>query len=93
MADQETDSQAGGRWRRGRRPEPAPTTVGNPGMLRLLWADLRKQPIPTEPDPMDIEAFEAEQEELRAMAAKVGTVRSISAERREDLRRRYWGGS
>lgn len=93
MASDEMQMQESGRGRRGRRPSSGPATDGSPSTLRLLLADLRKQQIHSEPDPIDIEEFEAEQEYLRQRAAQVGTVRSISAEKMDDLRRRYWSGS
>lgn len=92
MASDEMQMQDSGRGRRGRRPSPGPATDGSPSMLRLLLADLRKQPIPSEPDLIDLEEFEAEQEYRAQRAARVGTVRSIGAEKLDDLRRRYWTG-
>lgn len=93
MASEEKEIEATGRGRRGRRPSTQPQTDGNPGLLRVLWADLRKQELPREPDPEEMAWIEEEEELLRAEGAKIGSVHSISAEHRENLRQRYWNGS
>ncbi len=93
MASEEAELETTQRGRRGRRPSAGPVTDGSPGLLRLLWADLRKQQIYSEPDPVDLEEFEAEQEFKRSRAARTGPVHAIGADKLEQLRRRYWNGS
>lgn len=93
MANDEQDVEVSGRGRRGRRPSSKPQNDGNPGLLKVLWADLRKQPVPSDPDPHEEEWFEEQQEVLRAKAAKIGSVHSIGPDHLETLRRRYWNGS
>lgn len=73
-----------------RQPEPMPSNGEKPGVLKLLWADLRKQPIPSEPDEVDLALYEEEQERKREHAERVGRVHSISASHMDSLRRRYW---
>lgn len=90
MASNDADSDTKERGRRGRRPGPAPVTDGNPGLMRLLWADLRKQPVPSQPDPMEDVWFEEEQEMRRELAVRTGTVRELGDERRQKWRRWYW---
>ena len=85
-----TDPESAERERRGRRPASGPVTDGNPGLMRTLWADLRKQPVPSQPDPMEDVWFEEEQQISREMGSKAGTVRQLSPERREKWRRWYW---
>ncbi len=93
MASEEKELETTGRGRRRRAPSSRPQAQGNPGLLRVLWSDLRKQRIPTEPDAEELAWLEAQEEQLRAEAAKIGRVHAISAEHRETLRRRYWSGS
>lgn len=93
MASEEQDLDTTGRGRRGRRPSTRPQAQGNPGLLRVLLADLRKQRIPSEPDAEELAWLEEQEERLRAEGAKIGKVHTISAEQRENLRRRYWNGS
>ena len=97
MATEENDGAAGGRRRRRRRPtsEPEPRMMPQsngeqPGTLKLLWADLRKQPIASPPDELDLALMEEEEERKREEAARVGRVHSISSSHMETLRRRYW---
>ena len=73
-----------------RQPEPMPSNGERPGVLKLLWADLRKQPIASEPDEVDLALYEEEQERQREHAARIGRVHSISASHMDTLRRRYW---
>lgn len=93
MASDEQDVEVTERGRRGRRPSSKPKSDGNPGLLKVLWADLRKQPVPSEPDPDEEAWFEEEEELRRAEGAKVGKVHSIGAEHLDALRQRYWNGS
>lgn len=90
MASDEKELETSGRGRRGRRPQSKPETGGNPGLLRVLWADLRKQELPSEPDPEELAWLEEERELRRQEAAKVGRVHSLGEEHLERLRRRYW---
>ena len=93
MATEETDMETAEQTRRGRRPAAAPVTTGNPGMLRLLWADLRKDQIYSEPDPLADEEFELQQEDRMRHSAQIGKVHSLGPEAYERMRRRYWGAS
>ena len=66
------------------------STGGNPGILKVLWADLRKREQPASSSATDDPWFEDEQEERRAMAMRAGTVRQLSQARREKWRRWYY---
>ena len=93
MATEETDMETTERERRGGRPSSGPVTTGSPGTLRLLWADLRKQQIYSEPDPLADEEFELQQEDRARRSAQIGRVHSLGPEAYERMRRRYWGAS
>lgn len=68
-------------------------TTGRPGTLKLLWADLRKQQIYSEPDPLADEEFALQQENRMEHSAKIGRVHSLGPEAYDRMRRRYWGAS
>lgn len=65
-------------------------TDSKPGLFQVLWADLRKKPLPSEPDPDDQEWLEQQREMGRQASARVGRVHSLSEQQFEQLRRRYW---
>ncbi len=90
MASDEKELEASGRGRRGRRPSSKPASDGNPGLLRVLWADLRKQEVPSEPDPLELEEFEEEQEMRRQLSVRTGRVTMLPESKREQWRSRYW---
>ncbi|MDP9388499.1 MAG: hypothetical protein M3Q48_11465 [Actinomycetota bacterium] len=100
MASEEHEVQLKGRRRRrrdpeSRRQEPENTPQGDasPGLLRLLWADLRKQQLPRPLEPEELAWIEAE-EELRRQAEEEATrAHSISSEHIDALRRRYTAGA
>lgn len=83
----------GRKGRRGRRPgskpgstAPVPLASGpEPGLMKVLWADLRGRRIPRQPTADEL-AWEAEQE-AEELAAR-GGVTGLSSDAMERLRRR-----
>lgn len=90
MASDEKELEATERKQRGRRPKSKPQADGNPGLLRVLWADLRKQEVPREPDPEEEAWYQEEEELCRQQAARAGRVHCLPLEHQERFRRRYW---
>lgn len=95
MATEEHEVQAAtGRRRRRRAPDTRPEDDGaNPGLLRLLWGDLRKQQLPRELEPEELALMEAEEEMRQQFEQEANHARSISPEHMDALRRRYTAGT
>lgn len=90
MASDEKELEATGRGRRGGRPGTKPATDGSPGLLRVLWADVRKQELPQEPDPEEMEWLEEERAIRQELAMKFKRVHCVGEDKRDTWRRRYW---
>lgn len=88
MTTDETEVKAARRGG-GRGPRSRPMNDESNGLLKTLWADLRKKELPRAEDPAE-DAWYEEEERRRQEAAKIGRVHHADADRRESWRRRYW---
>jgi hypothetical protein len=89
MASNDNDSEVTTRRRRGRRPEPAPATDGNPGLMRLLWADLRKRPISSPPSAEELALMEEEEDLRREQEALLERAATVGDAKVDQWRMRY----
>ena len=89
MASNDNDSEVMERQRRGRRrTAPAPSD-GKPSMMHMLWADLRKRPVASEPSDDEL-AYLEEEERMRQEANEVlAKAHTLDDSRVEQMRRRY----
>lgn len=60
------------------------------GLLKTLWADLRRQQLPKADRMEDEHWYEEEQQARHEYAVKIGKAYNIDPDRRENWRRRYW---
>lgn len=74
----------------GQRPRSRPLNDESNGLVKTLWADLRGKELPHADDPIEDAWYDEHQEERRALAGRIAKVHNISADRRENWRRRYW---
>ncbi len=100
MATEEDEVQAKGRRRRraaettpqgdaDRTPETTPEGDAKPGLLRVLWADLRGQKLPRPLEPEELALMEAEEELRQQFEQESARSRSISPDHIDAMRRRY----
>lgn len=61
------------------------------GMMKTLWADLRKVQLPRADNDPTADVFEQEQVLNAEIARSNRRVHDIGPERRDRWRRRYWG--
>lgn len=88
MATRESDVQS--RNRSGRRPRSRPLNDESNGLLKTLWADLRKKELPHADDPIEDAWYDEHQEARREYAAKIGRAHNVDPSRRDKWCRWYW---
>lgn len=77
-------AQWGYRWTPDRRNDESN------GLVKTLWADLRRKQLPHAEASEDDVWYEDEQEQRTKFSASIGHAHNVDVGRRESFRRRYW---
>lgn len=89
MARKDNDSEVMERPSRGRRRSSSAPSDGKPSMMQMLWADLRKRPVPSDPSDDEL-AYLEEEERLRQEADQVlAKAHTLDDSKVEQMRQRY----
>lgn len=86
MSSNENDSDVMEQSGRGRRPA---SSNGRMSMMQMLWADLRKRPVPSEPSDEELALAEAHEDLRREQSQILARAHSMSQTHVDHMSRRY----
>jgi len=89
MSSNDNDLEVTDRKRRGLRPSSGPASDGSPGMMKVLWADLRKRPVPSEMSTEELEWLEEEEAARRETEAVLERAHTVGDDKVNQWRMRY----
>ena len=92
MPSKDNDSEVMERAGRGRRRASSAPAGGKPTMMQMLWADLRKRPVPSEPSDDELAFIEQEEEALRVSGEVMARAHTLDEAKVDQMRRRYGVG-
>ena len=89
MASNDNDSEVKERQRRGRRRTPSAPSSGGMSTMQMLWADLKKRPVPSEPSDDELAYMEMEEAARREAEEARAAAHNLDDAKVEQMRRRY----
>jgi hypothetical protein len=89
MASNENDSEVMERRGRGRRRAASAPPSGGMSTAQMLWADLRKRPVSSEPSDDELAYLEMEEAARREAEEARSRAHNLDDSKVEQMRRRY----
>ena len=89
MASNDNDSEVMERKSRGRRRTPSAPPSGGMSTMQMLWADLRKRPVASEPSDDELVYLEMEEAARREAEQARASAHNLDDAKVEQMRRRY----